>query len=365
MVDVNTLLQILWTSLATATYGVLLAAAFSLVLKVVKVWNFAQAGMMGIAYYTMYVVIYKMGWPALIGVAISLAVTITAALAMEVYGLQTFRRRNSPSLTYFIFTLVVSEFVQYLLSMIFGTEPVSLAAALMSPSTMVGGIVISRWDISALCTAVAVMGALYVLLKKTRQGKFMVAVADNPHLSRLYGINVRRIYALTFVVASVLVVAGMYLFGTRVHGSQYAAGDDVVRRDCRAAGRHGQRVWRRRSRPLPGAVAIVQHPRHSLRVARTHPVRAAVHHHPVFPERREITPKNSGQACGGHDHCRRLRHRPTKATGNSMEYVISLLVLIGLYVVLSSSFNLIIGFGGLVSIAHPIFLPWGPTPSAR
>lgn len=215
MVDVNTLLQILWTSLATATYGVLLAAAFSLVLKVVKVWNFAQAGMMGIAYYTMYVVIYKMGWPALIGVAISLAVTITAALAMEVYGLQTFRRRNSPSLTYFIFTLVVSEFVQYLLSMIFGTEPVSLAAALMSPSTMVGGIVISRWDISALCTAVAVMGALYVLLKKTRQGKFMVAVADNPHLSRLYGINVRRIYALTFVVASVLVVAGMYLFGTR------------------------------------------------------------------------------------------------------------------------------------------------------
>jgi branched-chain amino acid transport system permease protein len=215
MVDVNTLLQIFWTGLATATYGVLLAAAFSLVLKVVKVWNFAQAGMMGIAFYTMYVVIYKMGWPAMIGVAISLAVTIAAALVMEVYGLQTFRRRNSPSLTYFIFTLVVSEFVQYVLAMIFGTEPVSLAATLMSPSTVVGGIVISRWDIAALCTTVGVMGALYFVLKKTRQGKFMVAVADNPHLSRLYGINVRRIYSLTFTVASVLVVAAMYLFGTR------------------------------------------------------------------------------------------------------------------------------------------------------
>ncbi|MDM0070636.1 branched-chain amino acid ABC transporter permease [Variovorax sp. J31P207] len=42
-----------------------------------------------------------------------------------------------------------------------------------------------------------------------------------------------------------------------------------------------------------------------------------------------------------------------------MEYVISLLVLIGLYVILSSSFNLIIGFGGLVSIAHPIFFALG------
>lgn len=42
-----------------------------------------------------------------------------------------------------------------------------------------------------------------------------------------------------------------------------------------------------------------------------------------------------------------------------MEYVISLLVLIGLYVILSTSFNLIIGFGGLISIAHPVFFALG------
>src|SRR3546814_1925011 len=41
----------------------ILAAAFALVLKVVKVWNFAQAGLMGIAYYTMYLAIQKLGWP--------------------------------------------------------------------------------------------------------------------------------------------------------------------------------------------------------------------------------------------------------------------------------------------------------------
>ncbi|CAN5889823.1 hypothetical protein BH11PSE13_BH11PSE13_42880 [soil metagenome] len=42
-----------------------------------------------------------------------------------------------------------------------------------------------------------------------------------------------------------------------------------------------------------------------------------------------------------------------------MEYIVSLLVLIGLYVALASSFNLIIGFGGLISIAHPIFFALG------
>ncbi|MBI3370906.1 MAG: branched-chain amino acid ABC transporter permease [Betaproteobacteria bacterium] len=38
-----------------------------------------------------------------------------------------------------------------------------------------------------------------------------------------------------------------------------------------------------------------------------------------------------------------------------MEYVYSVLVMIGIYTIMASSFNLIIGFGGLISIAHPIF----------
>ena len=83
MVDFQTLLQIAWTGLATATYGILLAAAFSLVLKVVKVWNFAQAGMMGIAFYVMYFVAQKLALPMGVAIACGLAVTIAAALAME------------------------------------------------------------------------------------------------------------------------------------------------------------------------------------------------------------------------------------------------------------------------------------------
>ncbi len=42
-----------------------------------------------------------------------------------------------------------------------------------------------------------------------------------------------------------------------------------------------------------------------------------------------------------------------------MEYFVSMVVLIGIYIILASSFNLIIGFGGLVSIAHPIFYALG------
>jgi branched-chain amino acid transport system permease protein len=215
MFDTSILLQILWTGIATATYGVLLAAAFSLVLKVVKVWNFAQAGMMGIAYYTLYVCLQKAALPAALALGIAVLVTIGAALLIDTLGLRTFRRRKSPSLTYFIFTLLLSELVQYVLAMIFGTEPVSLAATVGSASTMIAGVIVSRWDVTAMLSTLACLAVLYVVLRRTRYGKHMTAVADNPELSQLYGMSVARIYALTFALAALLVVAAMYLFGTR------------------------------------------------------------------------------------------------------------------------------------------------------
>jgi len=42
-----------------------------------------------------------------------------------------------------------------------------------------------------------------------------------------------------------------------------------------------------------------------------------------------------------------------------MDYVYSVIILISLFVVLATSFNLVIGYGGLISIAHPIFYGLG------
>ena len=47
-----------------------------------------------------------------------------------------------------------------------------------------------------------------------------------------------------------------------------------------------------------------------------------------------------------------------------MEYIYSVIILIGLYVILATSFNLIIGYGGLISIAHPVFFALGAYTSA-
>ena len=64
MLDATIILQILWTSLATSSYYVLFAVAFALVLKVTRLFNFAQAAIMTIAFYTVFVAVQWLEWPA-------------------------------------------------------------------------------------------------------------------------------------------------------------------------------------------------------------------------------------------------------------------------------------------------------------
>ena len=47
-----------------------------------------------------------------------------------------------------------------------------------------------------------------------------------------------------------------------------------------------------------------------------------------------------------------------------MEYLYTLVMLVALSAILASSFNLVIGYGGLISIAHPVFYAIGAYVSA-
>lgn len=215
MPDVLILAQILWTGVATSSYMVLFTIAFALVLKVVQLWNFAQAGMMAIAFYAMFAAVNQFQWPAALAVAFGLAVTLAVTLALETYGFRTLRARRSSSLMFFIFTLVCSEFAAYTLTLIFGTEPAPLFPQILSPVHLVGGIAVSEWDLLAVSVTLALGVALALYLRFARDGQFMVAVADNAALAELYGISAKRAYAVAFTIATAFVCGGMYLYGSR------------------------------------------------------------------------------------------------------------------------------------------------------
>jgi len=213
--DPIVLLQILWTGAVTASSYVLLTVAFSLTQKVTGLWNFAQAGTMGIAFYAMYFLLNDMQQPLLVAVPVAAAITAVAGMAAEAWGLDVLRARRSGNLTFFIFTLILAELVIYILTLLFGTEPQTLFASIMSPVRIIGGIAISDWDLRAVAITVTSLVVLQLFLRFSKEGQFLIAVADNAKLAELYGISARRAYCVTAAIAGVLITLAMYLFGAR------------------------------------------------------------------------------------------------------------------------------------------------------
>ncbi len=215
MTDPIVLLQILWTGAVTASSYVLLTVAFSLTQKVTGLWNFAQAGTMGIAFYAMYFLLNDLGQPLFVALPAAALLAAASGIATEVWGLDILRARRSGNLTFFIFTLILAELIIYVLTLLFGTEPQTLFSSILSPVHIVGGIAIGDWDLRAVGITVGALVALQLFLRLSNEGRFLIAVADNARLAELYGISARRAYCVTAAIAGVLITLAMYLLGAR------------------------------------------------------------------------------------------------------------------------------------------------------
>jgi branched-subunit amino acid ABC-type transport system permease component len=207
--------QLAWTGLASSSSYCLFAMAFALVLKVNRVWNFGQAGLMVFSYFSMFVAFRHFGLPPFLGAVFGAVTTIGVAVALERWGFRTLRERNSSVLTFFIFTIALSHGLVYAAELFFGTDPKTLFTSIISPVRLVGPVVVSDWDMTALATAALTTAGLWLFMRKTGEGKAMIAVADEPDLAEMYGIDKNRAYAVAMALAAVLMSAGMYLIGTK------------------------------------------------------------------------------------------------------------------------------------------------------
>lgn len=215
MLDATIILQILWTSLATSSYYVLFAVAFALVLKVTGLFNFAQAAIMTIAFYTAFVAVQWLHWPAWAAFALMMVAALASCWALERIGFEALRRRGVSPIFVFVFTFLVSEFVAYVAMLVFGTWPQTIFPTIFWPVTLVGNIAISAWDLPAIAVTAGLLAAFSIFIQFTRLGQFMIGVADNASLAELYGINKRQVFVATILIAGVFVGVGMFLYGTR------------------------------------------------------------------------------------------------------------------------------------------------------
>jgi branched-subunit amino acid ABC-type transport system permease component len=170
---------------------------------------------MTVAFYAAHSVVTLLGLSGILGFFASLAAAAVSAAALEIVGFRSLRRRQASQMFVFIFTLIISELVAYLAMLIFGTWPTTIFPSLFWPVTLVGDIAVSDWDLPAVGGMLGSLALLFLFLRYAAPGRFMIAVADNPDLAELDGIEKNRTYLIAMVVAGLLIGVGMFLYGSR------------------------------------------------------------------------------------------------------------------------------------------------------
>jgi branched-chain amino acid transport system permease protein len=146
-----------------------------------------------------------------------LLVMITAMLACAALGIIIERLayrplRNRSRLSVLITAIGVSLFLENAGQAIFGANPQPFPQLFPAREFTVGQLIISSKDIAVLLVTLGLLGALQLIVLKTKIGTAMRAVSFNPEAASLMGVNVNVVISFTFGLGSALAAAGGILW---------------------------------------------------------------------------------------------------------------------------------------------------------
>jgi branched-chain amino acid transport system permease protein len=142
--------------------------------------------------------------------SVMLAVAVCMALGYSIERIAYRPLRNAPRLAPLITAIGVSIVLQNLAMIIWGREYHSFPQLLPNDSHNIGGAIITEVQIAIVITAIAVMLGLMLLVHRTRLGRAMRAVAENPTAASLMGVNINKVISTTFMLGSALAaIAGI------------------------------------------------------------------------------------------------------------------------------------------------------------
>jgi branched-chain amino acid transport system permease protein len=229
----------------------LVALGYTLVYGVLRLINFAHSEVFMFGTYavlTTWTLLGVQSNPSL-GVAIGfillglVAASVASgglALAIERIAYRPLRRKNAPPLIFLITAIGVSvilvEIFGFLLPRllgdliptVFGRErPNALGfPTLIQQRDLLTlfGIRINNVQIIVIVSAILMMIALDVFINRTRYGRGVRAVAQNPETAALMGINQDRVIMLIFVLGGIMAGAAALLYDVRFANTKFDVG---------------------------------------------------------------------------------------------------------------------------------------------
>src|SRR5688572_17794184 len=158
----------------------------------------------------------------LVGTGCAVPVCMLVGYAMERVAYRPLR--GAPRLAPLITAIGISIILQQIGLMIWSRNPLAFPQILDNRVFEVAGATVTSVQLAIWIVATLMMGALTVMVYRTRLGIAMRATSQNPQVAGLMGIDINRIIAATFLIGAALAAIAGVMVGTYYGIAHYTMG---------------------------------------------------------------------------------------------------------------------------------------------
>lgn len=194
-------MQFLITGLTIGSIYAIVALGFVTIYSVTKVINMAQGEFVMLAGMIMFSLL-TMGIPYLIAFLLTIVIVVIIGTLFEMIIVR--QAKAADALSLIILTIGASIFLKGIASMIWGKDPVKVAAFGSNQPLKILGASITPQSIWVMVILLLCVTVLYIILDRTMIGKAFRACSANPMAARLMSISPVKMSSLAFVISVAL-----------------------------------------------------------------------------------------------------------------------------------------------------------------
>jgi branched-chain amino acid transport system permease protein len=227
----ETFVQQIVNGLVMGSMYALVALGYTMVYGVLNLINFAHGdvlmigAMVGLTILKL-LEVFAPGLPGYVDLAIAILGAIPVAMLVNILieRIAYRRLRNAPRLAPLITAIGVSILLQTFAMMIWGRNPLPFPQLLPSEPFNIAGALISPTQVLLLVLAALAMFGLVMLVERTKMGRAMRAVAENPRVAGLMGVDSNRVIVATFAIGAALAAVAGVMWGANYASITFTMG---------------------------------------------------------------------------------------------------------------------------------------------
>jgi branched-chain amino acid transport system permease protein len=212
--------------LVTGCIYALGAIGVSLLFGILRFAHFAHGDLMTLGAYIALSFVWWLGWPAVAAIPLAAVGTGAVAVLIDRAFYRPFRKR--PTIISVIASFGVMLMIRSAVQLIWGVQPISYHTGIELPLVFFDNLRVQSRHLWIIGATAGLVLALHLLLSRTRIGRAMRAVSDEPDLARVSGISTERVILVTWLIGGGLAAAAGVFLGMDSQIQSYMGWDQLL-----------------------------------------------------------------------------------------------------------------------------------------